>query len=190
MPISRKYVCPECQGAFTFMHHPVDEPPPRFCPLCAYDSHSEDLPLPFIAGIVAPHVKNRVIVQAVDQTYRQMEAGADHQIQEAARMTGLDASEFANMKITDMKDNLREGDIAAVPVDNTVSRAMAAAPGITGFQGANAMGFAASAHTGSDAHAGAKTAGMLRQAHAQKHGNAVFEVPTAETIKRGSGTAF
>lgn len=189
MPISRKYVCPSCEGSFTFMHHPVDEPPPRFCPLCAYDSHSADV-VEFAAAIVAPHVKNRVIVQAVDQTYRQMEAGAEHQIQEAARMTGLDASEFANMKITDMKDNLREGDVAAVPVNNVVSQAMAAAPNLTGFQNQNALGYAAAAHVGSDAHAGAKTASMLRQAHAAKHGNAVHEVPTAETLKRGSGTTF
>lgn len=186
----RSYICPECQGQFSFLHHPSDEPPPRFCPLCGHDSHAEEAVVrDFIAGIVAPHVQNRIVVQAVDGTYRGMQNAAEAQIDRAVEMTGEDRSEFDNMKLNNMRDDMREGDIAAVPVDNSVSRAMTAAPNISGFQNPQAMAFAAQAHTGSDAHAGAKMAGTLRRNHAA-NGGPVYEAPTVETMTRGRGTKF
>lgn len=188
MAISRTYRCPACAGEFRYLHHPNDEPPPRFCPHCAYDTHAEDV-VDFAAAVSAPHIRNRVIVQAVEDTYRGMEAGAQNQIRLAAEATGEPESEFANMKITNLRDNLREGDIASVPVNNAVSQAMSAAPNVTGFQNPDALNYAAAAHTGPDAHAGARAAGMIRRRHAAS-GAPMHEAPTVETLRRGSGTSF
>ena len=107
----RRYKCPACAGEFDFMHHPSDEPPPRFCPICGHDSEAED---PLTLAITAPHIQ-KSIVKAVDATYNQMVAQADERIAAAVEATGQDAADFADMKITDLRDNLRPGDIAAPP---------------------------------------------------------------------------
>ena len=51
--------------------------------------------------------------RAPDDLYRQMERGAEHRMQLAAEATGSPVSDFAHMKQTNMKDNLREGDTSA-----------------------------------------------------------------------------
>lgn len=149
------------------MQHPSDGPiAPRFCPLCGADSESEviDIAIPFRRAITAPHIA-KSIGKAGDATYRQMEEGSREQIRQAAEMTGQPESDFVDMKITDMKDNLREGDITAVaPPPSEVSKLMDQSPGVFGFQaGEAAAGYAAAAHTGANAYAGRKTAMATNQ---------------------------
>lgn len=111
------------------MQHPSTEPEaPRFCPLCGHDSHSDtiEIKIPFKRAITAPHIA-KSIGKAGDQTYRMMEETAQDRIAQAAELTGLPESDFADMKITDLKDNLREGDIAAKEIDkNPVTERMEA----------------------------------------------------------------
>jgi len=156
------YNCPSCEGEFSYMQHPSDAPPaPRFCPLCGHDSQSDviEIKIPFKRAITAPHIA-KSIGKVADATYRGMEEESRARIEAAAEMTGQPVSDFNDMKITDMKDNLREGDAAAVaPPVSEVSKLMEQTPGVFGFQpGVAASGYAAAAHTGPHAYAGLKAA--------------------------------
>lgn len=179
------YNCPSCAGEFSYMQHPSDQPAaPRFCPLCGFDTEAEmvqgieeiAIPFkPFKRAITAPHVA-KSIGKAADSTYRMMEETANDRIAQAAEMTGLPESDFNDMKITDLKDNLREGDAAAVePPKSEVSKLMESTPGVFGFQQpAAAAGFAAAAHTGAHAYAGRRAQLMVNQRFAQ-HGKEDFQ---------------
>jgi len=177
MTIQLTYECPGTDDhpphRFRYMHHPSieDDPLPRFCGICGYDSMEG-----FDKAIVAPHIA-KSIGKAVDGTYRQMEAQSEDRMHAAAEMTGGDISEFSDLKITNLQDNLREGDIAAVPVVNEVTKAIDANPGLFGHTAGtvpDALGntpqqYAAATTTGPNAYAGAKTRTMLNQFHTQNH---------------------
>lgn len=185
--IARLYRCPECSKEFRYDHHPSIEadPLPRFCQFCGYDSE---------AGVMEPALTAPMLgtqhKQVVDQTYRAMEAGAEHRAQLAMEFHGLDQQEANSLKITDLKDNLREGDVAAPQVNNAVSQAMAATPGITGWQ-AHGGELAASAHTGKHRNAGARAMQGLRQQHQANMagsghaGATTSDMPSLETQNPG-----
>jgi len=107
-----------------------DDPPPRFCPHCGTDFGDEELePVPSKVAI-----GGSAIVKAVDGTYNIIEETS------AARAEELNAPW---LKTTNMRDNLREGDVAAMPLPNNVitnfQETMRRAYGPTasyGFQGA------------------------------------------------------
>ena len=92
----------------TFVH--IGNAFPERCPLCfAYvglDGKPE-VNLPFLSKSVnkTPDVLNR-----------QMEVAAENRRYLAAEMTGNPVSDFNNMKHTNMKDGLREGDNSFSPV--------------------------------------------------------------------------
>lgn len=162
--IRRRYRCPmhNCGHEFNYDHHPSIEadPCPRFCAKCGHDSESDEL-LPAVTSPVIRSLHSKV----VDQTYRDMEAGAEHRAQMAMEVHGLDQQEANSLKITNLQDNLQPGDMAAMPVNNPVSAAMAQQPGRFGYQGGAAMEHAAAAHTGPHANAGARAMQGLRAAH-------------------------
>ena len=169
----RSYRCPGASGhpphTFDFMHHPSDEPPPRFCPLCGYDSDADD---GMVAAIVAPHVSDgraKALSQSADQTYRAMEDGSAHRAAMASSETGEDAS---SLKITNLKDNLKMGDIAAPDLPaNPVSQVMSQAPGIFGFSGSDSGAeFARTTNSGYSPRAGMKAGSMVRSFHANNAG--------------------
>lgn len=158
------------------MHHPSSEPPPRFCPACGCDSQPDDdnVVLPFKPGIVAPHVRSgmaKAKFDSANQTYRQMEEGSRDMAYQAGEQSGEDES---HMRITNLKDNLREGDIAAVDIPkNEVSKLMEQVPQVTGFQPSfNAQGYGLAAHTGFAPKAGARAATALSTFHSA-HGQAM-----------------
>lgn len=188
MAKQRRYKCPECEGVFSYLHHPnVDEDPaPRFCPLCGFDSlldKPHDQPNGYTTEVTAPHIQKSAIVKGADYTYRAMEEASEANMHAAAEAAGVDVSEMRSLKITDMKDGLREGDVAAMPV-NPSSQAIEAAPGAFGFQPAQqGAGFAASAHTGAHAYAGLGAATSLRAAHSRL-GGTVVDMPALEVQAR------
>jgi hypothetical protein len=49
----------------------------------------------------------------MDRVYRQLEASSYARAEQAASMMNVPVSEMSNIKMTDMRDNLREGDISA-----------------------------------------------------------------------------
>jgi hypothetical protein len=108
--VVRTYVCgdEECGKQFE-MFQDRDEGPPKFCPECGAEVDPEAAPIPSRIAI-----GGSAIARSTDSTYRQLEESS------AARAAELDAP---SLKITNLKDNLREGDVAAkAPPDNIISR--------------------------------------------------------------------
>jgi len=168
----RTLKCPACQKEFEYLFHPSDDPGPRFCPLCGHDSQAETNVVEFQAAVTAPHVlagRAKAITQSADQGYRAMEASSEANMQAAAEHLGVSASELGDMKITNLHDNQRAGDVAAVMPDNETSRAIAAVPNILGNQGAEVGRFFADAtpKTGPGARSGVKASTSLQSFHRQ-----------------------
>lgn len=93
----RTYQCPDCEQTFDFLHMSRDEPPPSECSVCGADlSEGVDAELPKVS-IGSDRVK---AMEKVSQDY--MKAA----------------------KLTDMQDNLREGDLAVKVPDNPVTQVM------------------------------------------------------------------
>lgn len=161
---SLTFKCPDCAELFRTIQDRED-PPPRFCPHCAYDSLGTE---PMAEGVASPHI-GRPIRGIVDKQYRDMEQGSIDRANMAMEEFGLDTAAANEMKLTNMRDGLREGDTSFVPVNNEVSRALdAAPPGQFGFQGgaAQGIGYSANVATGPLPNAGARAAAMVRQKHA------------------------
>lgn len=95
MPVFLKLRCPECSHV---MKVPQEEQWPNFCGNCGS-----------FVGVDPTFVPDRLNIgttrgKSADQVYRQMEAASEAR----AEMAG-----DPSLKITDMNDNLREGDVAA-----------------------------------------------------------------------------
>jgi hypothetical protein len=102
---------------------------PKFCPQCGCEVDASALPVP--AKIA---VGGSAIARSTDQTYRLLETSS------AARAAELDAP---HLKITDMNDTLRHGDVAAKAPQNAVTRFAAEAKaglGINYLQWGGGMG--------------------------------------------------
>jgi hypothetical protein len=162
---SISFLCPQCTNTFkTIMDR--EDPPPRFCPYCGYDSQGVE---PMTETVAMPHI-GRPIKAIVDNQFREMEQGSIDRANIAMEEFGLDTAAANELKITNMKDGLREGDTSNIPVNNEVSRAMESAPqGAFGFEGgaAQGLGYSASVATGPLPNAGGRTAALLREKHRQ-----------------------
>lgn len=153
--------CSDCEGKFRW---DTAVAYPSHCPMCgAYVGHEDN------DGVVTPFISLRKNKSA-DDVYRASERGAEHRIELAAAATGLDKSEFADMKMTNAKDNLREGDIAAPTIDpgNVAQQMIDARPGVFGFQGGDAAAaFATTTSVGDAPRAGSKAVGAMKSMHSQ-----------------------
>jgi hypothetical protein len=164
LPRNVRYECPTCTQQFSFRHDPGDCPPPSFCALCGAFVGEDPSQV-----MQAPHIQ-KSIGKVADAVYRDMESSADYRIEQAAEMTGMDASDLSAMKVTDLKDNLRAGDVAAILPENPVSQAMTAQSG-TGMIGHTAQRPAIQ-HSGTEAYAGARAMATTNAYH-QRNASAV-----------------
>ncbi len=169
--------CPECRGAFPF--DPAHQSYPDDCPLCGehigHNRADDDVVMPSIRSA-------RMAVS--DKLYRDMERGSEQRAQIAAEMTGAPVSEMSDMKITNLNDARRQGDIAAVPVQNDVTRFMEANK-VGGFQGGG-VEYSAAVQSGPHANAGARMRTALQQHHTTLTGGAaVSDRPALETMQPG-----
>lgn len=133
---------------------------PDCCPGCGYEYD----PPPGDNIISMPAIRSAV-AKSVDGVYRDMERASEARVQQAADVLGVPASEMSGLKVTNLRDNTREGEMAAVPIVNDVTRQMdliTARGGSVGF--ADGAAFAQAAHAGSDAHAGAKALSRMQKA--------------------------
>jgi len=161
MPVMRTYQCPDCEGVFEHLHMRSTEEPPAFCPLCGASTAEVE------PEVSSPHIA-KSIGKVADQVYRDMEDGATQRANMAAEHLGVDASEMSAMKITDMKDNMREGDTANGVAANPVSTFMQQT-GVGGMQSAtNAAGYAAATRVGAFAGAGEAVRQGVVQGHQQR----------------------
>lgn len=150
--------CPACREKFKY---DVTVGWPDFCPLCKEDINNyradDEIVMP---AFLSPKSK------ANDAVARQIMDGSETRAQLAAGMAGVPVSEMDNLKITNLSDR-RDSEISAMPVNNVVTQHMdnmqrQGMPVGFGTNAADAMGRAATAHTGSDAYAGLRTRNMLQ----------------------------
>lgn len=157
-----KLRCPSCRNTFPWS---TAEGWPRFCPLCSYDTSMDDNP-----EVAMPHVSDgraKNMLKSAEQTYRGYETATANNAKTAAELAGVPESDMADLKITNMNTQLRPGDLAVTPPSNDVTRFMEQNRQVVEGLNANAQGYAAMAHQGgSDAFAGARALGNLREIHA------------------------
>ena len=177
-----KLRCPVCREKFFW--NPKEKHPAE-CPIChvhiGHDRADDD--------VVSPSLRSLRTV-ANDAVYRYMEKSSEVRAEQAAEMAGVPVSEMSGLKITNMKDNLRPGDIAAMPVNNPVTQQMEmlnARGGQFGFGGgANGIGFSQSTSTGPEPNAGLRTMIGVRQDHASHEGwDKIGDRPANEMYQPG-----
>jgi hypothetical protein len=100
-----------------------------------------------------------------DAFYRQMEKGSEHRVHLAAEASGVPASELSDLKITNLNDR-RDAEVAAMPVNNSVTQMMAANPGVGGFQSDAGLAYSGFVRQGPEPNAGARMMTRLRGVHA------------------------
>lgn len=178
----RTYQCPGCSGQFDYLHHPnIDsDPAPRFCPLCGFDTQAdEDSGLQ--AAVTMPALP-RGVAKNVDGIFRAEQEGAAFR----AELSGE-----PSLNVTDQRDNLRYGDIAAVPVVNPVSQFIDQNPNVAGWQRQQGFEHSQRAHAPDPVlgrplfpNAGVRAVKGLRAFHsAQRH--VTTDTPALETQQPG-----
>lgn len=177
-----KLRCPECRKAFSW---DVNLAWPNRCPFPSCQAEmgnnraDDDVVMPFITSSQLAERMART-----DDVYRQMEAGSEQRAQQAASLAGVPLSEMSDLKITNLKDARKPGEIAAVPVNNAVSQIIDR--GIGGFQGSNGVEYSAGVQAGAYANAGAKMRTTIHQHHTElTRGVAVCDRPGLETQQPG-----
>jgi hypothetical protein len=128
-----KLRCTLCRGSFTWV---VKDGYPDFCPLCGERIGIEDRG---DNGVVMPFIRSAKMT-ANDKVYRDIEKGSEARVGYAAEVAGATREDMAALKITDMRDNMRAGDIAAKEADGAMERLQKMTPMQVGFQ-ANGQGY-------------------------------------------------
>lgn len=180
MAIYRTYECPHCTKCFDFLHHPNDEPPPSFCPLCGSDvsGRKKKKQATKVDRIRSPAKpipsggRPGVASQSADGLYRRMESASDQRMQEAADILGVDKSSLSDMKMTNMRDNLRPGDTShhaptpAASIMGGVANVDGVSVGQMSFQqNAQAVEYARSVSVGPEAATGKQFRDRLVSGH-------------------------
>jgi hypothetical protein len=173
--------CPVCRQKFPW--DPL-QGFPEFCPnegcesRIAHDRADDDIVLPF--------VRNHGFTKSVDDVYRKMEEGSITRAQIAAQITGSTEAEMSSLKITDLNDHQRPGDLAAKLPSNPVSDLMAAAPQVSGFQPAMGLQFSQQTGVGPQPNRGAQMRSALHSQHSEWFGgSASSDRPSNETMQPG-----
>lgn len=169
-PLFCRFACPDCGGKFRW---PFGDPPPLFCPLCsAYVG--EDEPAEFTPKAPAIRTAGN---QLHDQLYRDMEKSSIERADQAYEIGGGDRKDYDHLHMTNMRDNVKEGEVSAIAPANPVQRFMQQHPQApVGQQQAHqAEGYAAMAHQplvlpngrqiNGYPHAGAGAAGTVQGGH-------------------------
>lgn len=108
--------CPGCHGKFPW--DPTKGYPKRCeLPGCDYTTELDEL------VISAPFLRSSS-TNKTDACYRQLEQQSEVRAQMAADMAGVPVSEMSHLKVTNLRDNTRPGEVAAMPVVNEVTRQM------------------------------------------------------------------
>lgn len=134
---------------------------PMYCPKCGEYigmDGKDDVVMPFIS-----QAKNL----GADRVYRDMEQKSEIRAQLASERTGLSAAEVSHLKVTNLRDNQRTGDVPAIDINNSVTQAMAAAPvGSVGMGSTMGVMLSAGTNRGALPRAGTNfIQGQLRQQH-------------------------
>lgn len=169
----------------------LDEPAPRFCLHCGFDTEADDAP-PLSEPLAAPRIA-KAIGKSVDATYRADEEGAAFRADYAQQVLGLDKEAADQLRMTNMRDNTKPGETAAIPIVNPVTQFMDANPGAAGFQGGaqNYGAYAEAVRTGPAPNAGRRAQIDVRKHHEQfaatsgHKGTVMSDAPALETLAPG-----
>jgi len=159
MGFSLRCLNPDCR--YKFPWDPL-QGWPDFCQKCKQGMENER------DDVVMPFIRSSARVKAVDQVYRDMEKGSEIRAQQAAELVGASVSDMSALKITDLKDNQRQGDIAAVESEAAMNRIKQFAPkstigfaeggqGFTDGVASGAIKIGDKVYTGIEPAAGART---------------------------------
>lgn len=151
--------CPACREKFRY---DVTDGWPDRCPVCKTDINNrrddDDVVMPNILSMRT---------KATDGVARGVMDGSEKRVELAAQAAGVDPSEMASLKITNLNDD-KGSEWSTKDVTNEVTQRMAAMQAANmpiGF-GAGpgvAMGQAAQAHAGVEPYAGARTMNRLQR---------------------------
>lgn len=170
-----KLRCPSCRDTFPWE---TEKPWPSFCPACGFDVSQ-----PEREGVQAPAI-SKAYNRTPDTVYREMEAGSEAQQAHAADLLGVSKSELSSMKITNMRDNLREGDISATSVQQA-QKNLSINPDHTLFQ-QPPPNYSPEVQSGPSPNAGARMQSKIREMHGQIAPHAPqSDVPALETKAEG-----
>jgi hypothetical protein len=114
--------------------------------------------------IVMPSIRSARIV-AADKVYREMEESSSRRAQAAADMVGAPVAEMSGLKITNMVDNQRPGDVAVPVPSNPVSQFMAQNPQSSGFNTGRGVEYSMAVQQGPHPNSGAHTRTMVQNMH-------------------------
>lgn len=129
MPRTFLYQCSDCGGVFRYMHMSADDLGPEVCEVCEAPFEGEpELPNPAMGG------------SAIGRSVAQVQA-------EMERTKYTPDGAVAEAGATDMRDNLRPGDVVRKPVQNIVTQ-VAADMGHSLWGGANASQYISQAKAG------------------------------------------
>lgn len=123
--------CPSCRKAFPW--DPAIDLPSR-CPLPGCDYVAK--PKGEVIEIAAPFIRSQKTTRT-DASYRELETSSAIRAELAAQAAGVPVSEMSHLKVTNIRDT-KEGEIAAMPVVNDVTRQMDMIKqrgGVVGFGG-------------------------------------------------------
>jgi hypothetical protein len=95
--------CPECANKF------YSKTVYGMCPFCGHEAEEPDDTV-----ISLPAIRNAT-TKATDKVYRDMETASIHRAEEAARVAGVPVAEMSHLKITNLRDNVQNGETYAVP---------------------------------------------------------------------------
>jgi hypothetical protein len=156
-----KLRCPYCRVAFPW------DPKLPFPDKCPLPDCGEVIGIPDRGdnGVVMPFIRSAKM-KANDKVYRDIEQGSEVRAGIAAEMTGASKEDMAALKISDMADNMRAGDMAAKEADAALQRLQSSSPMQIGFQ-TNGAEFSSGISTGAVAVNGKITTGIEPNAGAR-----------------------
>lgn len=152
---------------------------PDKCPCCGekigHDRADDDICMPSIRSLVTT---------ATDNVYREVERTSEVRMEQAAEQAGCSVSDMSGLKITNLRDGNKQGDVAAMPVNNEVTRQMEAINargGQFGFGREAGLGYSASVSQGAEPNAGVRALMGTRNMHMRNTGGAAMsDLPPLE----------
>jgi len=175
--VRRSFSCPFCKGQFERVQM-KDAAPPCYCDLCGEDVSGrkaakarktrQSSPVPKPRHPRDRSVSRGVISKSVDMVYRGMESASEQRMNDAAEMLGVSPQSMSVMKMTDMKDNMREGDLSdATKLVGQAETSVLPGSGkqFNGFQPDAAQSGIAQAAQGAYAHSGNQSIDMVASIH-------------------------
>jgi len=160
--IQRHFKCPDCGGVFWQTVEKRSAPPPDECSLCHGTGQQTEAALVFISKakreadqrtreMVAEgkgpgyNADARLQLKSEEQVFRAMEAGSSIRAEAAASELNVSVSEVSDLKITDLRDNVKPGETSAKPLSASAQAMQAQAKQMSFASGAREM---AAAFTG------------------------------------------